>query len=63
MDHKEFAEFVWADWLRERTELPPEQIMSSPAKMLPAALKLAKSSAAAGLPGYVGDNKRCEDEE
>jgi hypothetical protein len=64
MDHKEFAEFVWADWMRgRRTELPPEQVMSSPAKMLPAALKLAKSPAAAELQGYVGDNKSCEVEE
>lgn len=63
MDQKEFAEFVWADWFRKRTELPPEQIMSSPTKMLPVALKLAKSSEAAVLPGYVGDSKRCEDDE
>jgi hypothetical protein len=63
MDHKEFAEFLWADWMRGRPELPPEQIMSSPTKMLPTALALAKSSAAAGLQGYVGENRRCEDDE
>jgi hypothetical protein len=63
MDHKEFAEFVWADWMRGRTELPPDQVRSSPANMLSAALKLAESPAAAGLQGYLGDNKRCEDEE
>jgi hypothetical protein len=55
MQQKEFAEFIWADWMRGRIELPPAQVAAAPKKFLETALKLAKSPAAAGLPGYVGD--------
>ena len=55
MEQREFAEFIWADWMRGRAELPAAQVAAAPDKWLKAALKLAKSPAAAGLPGYVGD--------
>jgi hypothetical protein len=56
-ENKEFAEFQWADWLRKRPELPYSEVKASPANMLATALRLAKSTAAAGLdlPGYRGD--------
>jgi hypothetical protein len=63
MDYKEFAEFLWADWMRGRAELPAKQVAASPGMMLPAALKLAKSPIAAGLQGYLGNNKQCQDDE
>lgn len=55
MPQKEFAEFIWADWLRTRPELPFEAVRASAKKMLPIALALARSSAAKNVPGYVGD--------
>jgi hypothetical protein len=55
MQQKEFAEFIWADWMRGRDELPPAQVAAAPKKFLGTALKLAKSPAAASLPGYVGE--------
>jgi hypothetical protein len=64
MEQKEFAEFIWADWMRGR--LPAEQVTAAPDKMLKAALKLAKSPIAAGLPGYVGNKPArftCPDDE
>jgi hypothetical protein len=60
MLQKEFAEFIWADWMRGRVELPPAQVAAAPKQFLETALKLAKSPAAASLPGYVGE-KRCPD--
>jgi hypothetical protein len=53
----EFAEFKWADWFRKRPELPYDQVKASPENMRDTALRLAKSTAAAGmdLPGYRGD--------
>jgi hypothetical protein len=55
MEQKEFAEFIWADWMRGRDELPSAQVAAAPKKFFGTALKLAKSPAAASLPGYVGD--------
>jgi len=55
MEQKEFAEFIWADWMRNRAELPAEQVAAAPDKVLNVAVKLAKSPVAAGLPGYVGN--------
>jgi hypothetical protein len=66
MEQKEFAEFIWADWMRNRAELRAEQIAAAPDKMLNAAVKLAKSPVAAGLPGYVGNEPpsfTCPDDE
>jgi hypothetical protein len=66
MEQKEFAEFIWADWMRGIAELPAEQVTVAPDKMLEVALKLAKSPIAAGLPGYVGDKPAgftCPDDE
>jgi hypothetical protein len=66
MEQKEFAEFIWADWMRGRAELPAEQVAVAPDKMLEVALELAKSPIAAGLPGYVGDKPAgfiCPDDE
>ena len=54
MQQKEFAEFIWADWMRGKIE-PAAQVAAGPKKFLETALKLAKSPAAASLPGYVGD--------
>jgi hypothetical protein len=54
MPQKEFAEFLWADWLRKRPELPVDAVRTSAAGMLPTALGLARSSAAQAMPGYVG---------
>ena len=51
----EFAEFRWADWMRDKPELPFATVKSAPATVLPAALTLAKSPAAKDLPGYRGD--------
>jgi len=55
MGQWEFAEFIWADWMRSRAEIPAAQVAAAPDKLLKTALKLAKSPAAEGLPGYVGD--------
>jgi hypothetical protein len=55
MGQKEFAEFIWADWLRGRVELPASKVAASPEEMLPTALKLTESPAAAGQPGYRGN--------
>jgi hypothetical protein len=66
MPQKEFAEFIWADWMRVQKELPPAQVAAAPKKFLETALKLAKSPAAARLPGYVGDKPvsfTCPDED
>jgi hypothetical protein len=51
----EFAEFRWADWLRSRTELPYTRVKAPPKDMRATAVRLAKTPAAAGLPGYRGD--------
>jgi len=58
----EFAEFKWADWMRTRPELPYDRVKASPRNLRDAALRLAKSTAAVGLPGYRGDqpaNYKC----
>jgi hypothetical protein len=54
MPQKEFAEFLWADWLRTQPELPADVVRASAASMLPTALALARSPAAQAMPGYVG---------
>lgn len=66
MPQKEFAEFIWADWLRARPELPVDAVRASAKKMLPTALALARSPAAKDVPGYVGDKPlgfKCPDNE
>ena len=55
MDQKEFAEFIWADWMRGQPTLPAAQVHASGASMVEKALALARSPAAKALPGYVGD--------
>jgi hypothetical protein len=55
MEKKEFAEFIWADWMRAQSGLPPQAVSASPSAMLPTALALAKSPAAKDQPGYRGD--------
>jgi hypothetical protein len=42
MQQKEFAEFIWADWMRGKIE-PAAQVAAGPKKFLETALKLAKS--------------------
>lgn len=54
MPQKEFAEFVWADWLRTRPELSIGAVRASAEAVLPVALALARSDAASAVPGYVG---------
>ena len=51
---KEFAEFVWADWLRQQPELPAAAVRASAKNMLPKALELVRGPAAKELDGYVG---------
>jgi hypothetical protein len=53
----EFAEFQWADWLRKRPEFknPPGPNEDWSKRKRDEAVALAKTSAAAGLPGYRGD--------
>lgn len=66
MPQKEFAEFIWADWLRMRPELPADAVRASAKRMLPTALALARSSAAKDVPGYVGDKPsgfKCPDDD
>jgi hypothetical protein len=55
MAQKEFAEFLWADWLRVQPGLPHADVAADPRKVLPAAKLLVKSPAASGNPGYVAD--------
>jgi hypothetical protein len=54
MKQKEFAEFVWADWLRKQPELPAAAVRASAEKALPKALELVRSPAAKEIDGYVG---------
>lgn len=66
MTQKEFAEFIWADWLRRRPEVPPDQVRGSAKKFVNTAKTLARSAAAKDLPGYVGDKPagfECPDED
>jgi len=53
MPQKEFAEFLWADWLRKQPQLPPNAVRASAASVLPTALALARSPAAQVMPGYI----------
>jgi hypothetical protein len=65
MPQKEFAEFIWADWLRKQPELPADAVRASAKKTLPAALALARSAAAKDVLGYVGDKPsgfKCADD-
>lgn len=55
MGQTEFAEFLWADWMRTRPELPVASVRASAVSMVPTALTLARSDAAREIPGYVGD--------
>lgn len=55
MPQKEFAEFIWADWLRKRPELPKPGVSASASSLLPTAMTLARSGAAQNMPGYVGN--------
>jgi hypothetical protein len=55
MPQKEFAEFLWADWLRKQPELPTDAVRVSASNMLSMAITLARSPAAQAMPGYVGD--------
>jgi hypothetical protein len=66
MPQKEFAEFIWADFLRMQPGLPVDAVRASAKKMLPTALALARSPAAKDVPGYVGDKPsgfKCPDDE
>jgi hypothetical protein len=66
MTQKEFAEFIWADWLRTRPEFPVDQVRASAKNFVGAAKALARSPAAKNLPGYIGDKPvgfECTDED
>jgi hypothetical protein len=66
MPQKEFAEFIWADWLRKQPGLLVDAVRTSAKEMLPTALALARSPAAKDMPGYVGDQPsdfKCSDDE
>ena len=54
MKQKEFAEFVWADRLREQKELPADAVGASAKKMFHKALELVRGPAAKDMDGYVG---------
>lgn len=55
MRQKEFAEFLWADWLRQQPSLPIKKVRRSSKAMVDEALALARSPAARALPGFIGD--------
>jgi hypothetical protein len=64
MQQVEFAEFVWADWLRMQPELPLDEVRASAAKTLPIALALVRGPRAKDIPGYVGDKQSgCADDD
>lgn len=52
---KEFAEFIWADWLRDRKELPVDAVRTSTKAQLSTALGLVRGPDAKAMPGYIGD--------
>jgi hypothetical protein len=54
MPQKEFAEFIWADWFRTRSDLPLEQVSASPESMSAIAFALATSKEAKSEPGFRG---------
>ena len=56
MQQPEFAEFTWADWLRHQPL--PKDLTTRPA--IDQATALARSPAAAAIPGYLGQAK-CPD--
>ena len=58
MRQKEFAEFVWADWLRQQPSLPIVKVRHSSKAMVDQAVELARSPAASVLPGYIGDRPK-----
>lgn len=58
MPQQEFAEFVWADWFRERPELPSGAVRVSAAGVLQTALGLARGPEAREVSGYVGEKPR-----
>jgi hypothetical protein len=53
--NEEFAEFQWADWLRTRITPSPREGQDWSKRKRDEAVALAKTPAAAGLPGYRGD--------
>lgn len=55
MEQKEFAEFIWADWMRAQPKLPAAAVSADEKSMVKTALSLALSPAAKALPGYIGD--------
>jgi hypothetical protein len=64
MEQKEFAEFIWADFMRDK--FPAAEVAAAPQKLRKAAVELARSPAAAGLPGYVGEKPAsltCQDDD
>jgi hypothetical protein len=56
---KEFAEFIWADFMRKQTvKLPIADVRASPKNMREIAWELARSPDAKHLLGWVGDKPK-----
>ena len=53
MAQKEFAEFIWADWLRTRPEFPVDQVRASAKNFVAASKALARSPATKNLPAML----------
>jgi hypothetical protein len=63
MDSKDFAEFIWADWLRPRLKLPADWTRDDAKAATEAAMELVTSDAAKDVQGWVGKNPshKCAD--
>jgi len=58
MARMDFAEFIWADWLRSRLPMPSSTDGASTKPFVARALSLALGKSASGMPGYVGDKPK-----
>jgi hypothetical protein len=63
MNSKDFAEFVWADWLRPRVTLPANWTPENGKTAANEAMELVTSDVAKNVPGWVGKNPshKCAD--
>jgi hypothetical protein len=63
MSSKDFAEFVWADWLRPRLNLPADWTPDNGKAAADKAMDLVTSDAAKNVSGWVGRNPshKCAD--
>jgi hypothetical protein len=63
MKQKEFAEFEWADWYRNKSELPNGDVEAAPQTFVEKAKKLAKESPKDRPDGYMEHGATCPKEE